>query len=480
MFVNLASWCVIWCGGFTDMRNVWILKSKGDLMISVTRATILTQLVFSRQPLMRILRYVLVSLLMVLGVVTLLTMLRTFAPAMIYRRDFLQEYLLARSVIDGLDPYTPLPELVQQLIGEVPVAILPHSTPHPPPVILFVLPLGILSYPWASAVWSVLTLLALLWIIFWQQNPLEEAHGSRIGILVTTLIWLGWRPFMEELLYGQLMILLLFLLVAAWRCVHHERNLLGGVLLGLVFAFKLMVWPILLFFAIRKDWKLVSAALVTIILLNLGAMLLITPEVVINYYIETPAITSLYRNFAFNFSVWIVGWRLFEGTFSPVLMDIEASPLIHAPFLAPFVTYAVLLGFLVAGLMLAQSAKTFDTSFGILLGLSTLVNPVAWVRYFTWLAFPLTLLVKHLLLLKVPSRESWLSIMSVLVLTLPASTISRLSCILSGVNCTPEPSLTVTFAAGLLTYIQPVCVVLLMFLLWRVDRLAASGWVSEC
>lgn len=422
---------------------------------------------------MRILHRALVSLFMVLGVVTLLTMLRTFVPDMIYRRDFLQEYLLARSVLEGLDPYTPLPELVQQLVGEVPVAILPHSTPHPPPVVLLALPLGILSYPWASAIWGVLTLLALVWAVFWQQSIFAGKQGSRIRVLVTTLIWLGWRPFMEELLYGQMMIVLLFLLVAAWRCIRAGRNFGGGILLGLVFAFKLMAWPILLFFALRKNWKLVSAALATILLLNFGAMLVITPTVLRDYYLKSPAITMLYRGFAYNFSVWTVGWRIFEGTSSPVLLDIEAPPLINAPHLAPFFTYLLVFAFLAGGLALAWNAKTFDATFGILVGLSTLVNPVAWIHYFTWLAFPLTLSTQRLVALKLPARETWLSLMCIVLLTLPASNISLFVSLFSGVGSVSGRLPLVSPWAALLTYIQPICALAIIGLLWRVDRLVS-------
>lgn len=183
---------------------------------------------------------------------------------------------------------------------------------------------------------------------------------------------------------GQLMSLLLILMVATWRALRSGNNIKGGGFLGCLIALKFIAWPVFIFLAIRRNWGAVIMAGVVTVSANLGAALLMGFDRILYYYLKVSAIVSpLYKAHEANFSMWTVGWRVFQGTGSPVLLGLEAPPLVASPVMAHFISWAIPLGLIGVGLTLALRARSFDTSFGIPVRVSILVNPVAWVMIFT-------------------------------------------------------------------------------------------------
>ena len=100
----------------------------------------------SRQPGMVLLKYALVLVAAVIGLISLQLIFRSLLRPYVYQKDFIQEYLLSRAVLDGVDPYLSLPELALRFLGPLPNSVLQHPTPHPPPVAILSLLLGLISY----------------------------------------------------------------------------------------------------------------------------------------------------------------------------------------------------------------------------------------------------------------------------------------------------------------------------------------------
>jgi len=365
----------------------------------------------------------------------------------------------------GRNPYSSISDLAAVYFPKATVAFLPHPTPHPPPVVLLSLPLVLMSYQTASVVWLVLEVLALalIWMTLssWMQLDLGVA-----GVAVGTVSIIGWQPIMQELLYGQLMVFILLLLMLCGAASHHGRFTSAGILLGIALSLKLLGWPLLVYWALRKQWRPIFAALVTAVLLNTVAAVIVRPSVFLEYYAEIPGlVTPLYRANSFNFSPWTVGWRLLEGTRSQALVCLEAPPLMGFSEFARMSSALVMAAVLVVGLGLALRAHTTDAAFMILVCLSTLTTPVVWIHYFTWLLPPLVYLFRQLLSRGFPLGLSISGVIVIGVLALSASTLTDLACILSGNSaCVDEQ---VSFLAGLVTYLQPLAVVLMMWLLSR-------------
>jgi hypothetical protein len=346
---------------------------------------------------------------------------------------------------------------------------LQHPTPHPPPVALISLPLGLLGYQPAAVVWAVLELGCIGVAVYLILRWLGLRPGVGLTILIT-LLALGWTSFRDEVAIGQLMTLLLLLLIGAWLALRSGKDVLGGILLGCVIALKLMAWPVCIYLVLRRSWRAALAAGAAAFLANLGAGILMGFDRVLYYYREVSSIVSpLYRAHEANFSMWTVGWRVFDGTGSPVLFGFEASPLVEAPDLAPYVSLAMPLLLLGVGLALALRVRSFDTAFGILVCVSLLVNPVSWHHYLILALVPLVIVGRRLFTLDLPNAETWAFILLSLMMFVPYRGLRRLVFTLTGIDPAVS-SPQVPFAATLIILIPVVGLLGLLWLLWRIER----------
>lgn len=405
---------------------------------------------------------------LLLGLINLWGLAQTLARPDIFNKDFIQEYLLARAAMDGTDPYLPLQDLSRRFTGGEGAAELVHPSPHPPPDALLCLPLALLSYDRAAAVWLLLELLfvlaALSLLLRWAG--LRPTLGRTVLLAAPVL---GWHPLFREIALGQLMTLLLLLLVAAWLALRSGRDVLGGSLLGLVMAIKLVAWPVVIFLALRRNWRAAGAAAAVFVVANLGASVLLGFDALRTYYLKIgPEVSSLYRSDLNNFSTWSVGWRLFaeHQTNSPI--NLEAAPLAHVPAVAPYVSAAATLVVLAAALVLARRARSFDVAFAILVCVSVVVNPVAWNLYLVLLLIPVAVLARRLFgrgITRAGVRAAVLLGMALAVIPV----VPREAILLYARHAAGGPAVFPA-AIGLLT-LTPLALVLgLMWIVWRLDR----------
>ncbi len=227
-------------------------------------------------------------------------------------KDIIQEYLVARAILDGIDPYLSQQELAKRFLDQT-TNFLPHPTPHPPVLALLFLPLGLMNYKNMAIGWYLFEIICFIVAVYVLLKLLDGLLGIRHKILIY-LIALSWSPFQDELAYGQLMILMLILLISAWQALCLNNNIKGGVLIGCSVAIKLITWPFVIFLAIRKNWEALIAAGVTIIIAHMGVALLMGIDRIVYYYSKVVAIVPpFYQAYDGNFSMWTVGWKLFEG-----------------------------------------------------------------------------------------------------------------------------------------------------------------------
>src|SRR4051812_37983650 len=107
------------------------------------------------------LKGVLILVLVCLGIVNISKLAAAIASPDAYRKDFIQEYLLARAALQRLPAYAPLPVLAREIIGPLDRPIFPHPTPHPPAVVILALPFGFFSYRVATSLWLLMELICL-------------------------------------------------------------------------------------------------------------------------------------------------------------------------------------------------------------------------------------------------------------------------------------------------------------------------------
>src|SRR5438477_4059457 len=110
------------------------------------------------------------------GLLAALHFVDRLGTSAIYKDDFVQDYLLARAILDGRDPYAVAGvELATRYLPESAPYTIRHVSLHPPAAALVSLPFGLLSYRAARAVWLGLELVLIVVL----ARALPEGAPSR-------------------------------------------------------------------------------------------------------------------------------------------------------------------------------------------------------------------------------------------------------------------------------------------------------------
>lgn len=404
------------------------------------------------------------------GLNGLRVILNSFNRPEVYRKDFVQGYLLAQALWAGIDPYQDVSSLANQLALNSPLPIFPHPTPHTVLMGLLTMPLSFWGYEHAAQLWCAFALLCLtasliLLARWWQGDAVEYKKVFLLGWVL-----LGWGPVIEDLWTGQFNAVLLLILILAWQSLRKGQEISGGIWLGSALAMKLTAWPVVLFLIWKRRWRSVIAAGVTGFGFQLLSAAFIGIEGVIRYYTKVgTTVSALYREVDVNYSASAFGWRLFAETGSAFITSIRISPLIKWQLAAKICSVLFPVIVLAAGLWLANNSKSFDTAFALLLCVSLLVNPVAWNHYFVILLLPLAILIRHLQQREFPLVATRGVFIFMLVSSLSASFWCQTATYFQKIFAS-DGRLAVPFAAGLLTFTPAYALFALIFLIWRNAR----------
>jgi hypothetical protein len=127
------------------------------------------------------------------------------ADSTLNERDFVQEYLLARAILDRVDPYQPIQTLAARYSESSGFFEKTDPTPHPPTVGLLALPLGLVSYPVAARAWFGFELVCLVGAVAILVRVTGLPMPLRtVPFLAVALI--AWPPVTLEIRLGQLMV----------------------------------------------------------------------------------------------------------------------------------------------------------------------------------------------------------------------------------------------------------------------------------
>lgn len=387
---------------------------------------------------------------------------KSFAPPVLYQKDFISPYLMAKAILNGVNPYLPLPELASRWIVDANnYSSLNHPTPHTPLHGLLCVPLGLLSYQTAALVWLVIELLCLLATIILLLRYWKKPLTPQSVLLPFSLV-LGWLPALEGLWLGQLNTCLLLLLVGSWLCLRTEKQVCGGALLGGAIALKLLAWPLVILLAVRHKWRGVAAAAAVLTSANVLAIGVLGINCVKDYYLKiAPLVAALHRPQDCNISTWTIGERLFGG----IGYYSAAPPLWPAPALATFCTYSLPLVVALVGLGLAIKMQNFDAAFWGLVIISILVSPIAWTHYLLLATIPMGIIARQLW-----GRKDWRKLLALaLCLGLPLSLIGGMYQALSQQFATQisPAGWGIIFSARMLPFLPALALLGLFWSLWR-------------
>jgi len=300
--------------------------------------------------------------------------------------DFAQYYLAGKRTLEGLSIYNGLIPAAEA-IGLRGLWI--DSFPYPPLFALMVMPLSTLPYSWALLVWYSLSLIffdASLLLVMLARGI--EIPPYRAVLLSGLLLFL--LPTFIHLSIGQVELLLLLVLVAAWRGYRQGNRWLPGALVGLATGIKLFPGALLLYFITKREFKSLVAATVTLLgFLAVTVASLGLPEHLDYVRKALPAVApflSSLGNHSLSGLVYSGFWLVQSSGQWP-----GPSPV--AVCLAALLSLSALGATCWACWGGEQSRGSLDLEFSLFFIAMILVSPISFVYYQVFLIFPLLIFV---------------------------------------------------------------------------------------
>jgi hypothetical protein len=303
--------------------------------------------VLSRSPLVRVLEF---TVLAAIPVVLLVGAAATWAHANTLAFDFDRAYApAAHLVLHGSSPYGPTTH-----------AALSSQTAfvYPPIGAFLAAPLAALPAHAADVLVTVLALLALPAIL-----ALVGVRDWRcLGALLL------WMPTISAIHLGTVSVVLALGVALAWRWREHQTR--AGLVLGLVIALKLFLWPLVVWLVITKRFKAAIVAAGSSIVFFLAPWIPLRGAGLVSYSHRLSLLSSLEARRGFSPAALLahlgVGWGAAEA-----------------------VGYAV--G--VALLVLAYRRRRSETAaLSLVCAASLLLTPILWPNYLLIMLVPLGLL----------------------------------------------------------------------------------------
>jgi len=135
---------------------------------------------------------------------------------------------------------------------------------------LFMLPWSILPLPAAAVLFALLSVALFGAGVVLAEQLLND--GVRRGPRPATYLALALvAPYVHSCaVLGNVMLLVVFLVLAAWYLVEHRRDAAAGVALGLATLIKLLPGALILFLLLKRRWTAAGVALAVVTGLGFG------------------------------------------------------------------------------------------------------------------------------------------------------------------------------------------------------------------
>jgi hypothetical protein len=178
--------------------------------------------------------------------------------AYVHPMDFRVYHYGARGVFDGTRP----------VYGRNSGIGWPMHYRYPPLFLLLFVPLALLPLGWGAAVWVILKMAVLIWIVgainralrlYYQ--PLAENYTTILPCILFIAPYI-----VEEFRYGNAQFFAFALTAAGLLYARTKPKLAAG---SLALAISIKVWPLFFvpYLAVRRDWKVVAYAMLFVLLL---------------------------------------------------------------------------------------------------------------------------------------------------------------------------------------------------------------------
>jgi uncharacterized membrane protein len=202
-------------------------------------------------------------------------------------------------------------------------------------------------------------------------------------------------PFRQQVGQGQLNLFLLLLTTGVWVAERSGRPWLAGILLGVAAVVKLVPAFLFLYFALRRQGRVLLAGMATVTVLTLLTLALLGFDTYQSYINDVVPEVAAARSDWQNNSLQGIWAKLFD----PAAHSAHLLPLWSNPLLARLGAAISCLAVVVLLAWVTWKARTrreCDQAYGLGLIAMLLVQPTTWNHIFLLLLLPLALLWLHL------------------------------------------------------------------------------------
>lgn len=275
--------------------------------------------------------------------------------------DFSVYYFGTKAFLSGINPYLVTPDSFSNYV-------------YPPFVLLLFTPFLLFPLSLSSTIFLVISFASLFLGIYFCLKTLKKFTWTAYFLVLSLSLFAFPTKFTFGM--GQVNLIILFLLSVSLYMLQQNKQTKAGYLIGLSFAVKLFPLLLLVYFLLKKQFKVIIAALVTITILYLPTLLIIgMPDHIIFFRSVLPGIGNSYQAEYYN--------QALSGFFARLPLDPEAGIFVKniISFLFVFISFLIIY-------KTKTRKSTNNLSFSLVVTLSLIVNPFSWQHHFVWLILP--------------------------------------------------------------------------------------------
>jgi hypothetical protein len=247
---------------------------------------------------------------------------------------------------------------------------------YPLNTLLFYFPLTIFNYQLAQNIFTFLSFLSLLGIIYISVIIARKKFSWRYLLFIVFLSLISF-PTKFTLGMGQNNLLAFFLVLLSYCFFKKRKRVVSGLLLGAAIAFKTIFGFFILYYFIKKEWKVFfySLVVVSFSIIFIGLIFDINFYTYYFHKVIPPLLNVSGREIYYNQGLM--------GFFSRLTSD-----LILRKQLTSISSLVILF---TVGYFSIRKRKN-DLSFSLFIIGLLLIDTLSWQHHFVWLVFPYILL----------------------------------------------------------------------------------------
>lgn len=245
---------------------------------------------------------------------------------------------------------------------------------YPPLLAIVLSPLSTLPYPLAYKVWVVINQIFLAGTLLLLSKSLPMFQRWSLPILV--ILAGNMYPFYLSIDIGQINILILLLITAAFASAFQQRMFLAGVMIGIAAMIKISPLLLIGLFVFQRQWKAIWGFAASLALLTVFTALVAEPQSLAGF-IHVSLMNSIPIQ---------VDW--IDNASPAAFLHRLTGALNIAPLEPGLRWLATLIVLSVLGLCSLPQRSTNDPTFGLLFGLWVLgmhlLSPITWEHHLVW------------------------------------------------------------------------------------------------